>query len=424
MSFGAAWTAAWRSLERSSLGIEFRKFFDVFNPWLIGKTGISFSSGICVFSCLTVNIINCYLFNKTIKMSSAPPLTIYILPVSGVSFPAQLGILAALSSGRRIAGQPPTSAVPDVAIASSGGNIAAYYALSADWNKERIYSGVGMIHNESFLTGWADYMPSWLFVPFSQAVFRRGYGFASLFRRVFAPGQAREGTEIWTGAVCHSKREHRVFTNKAMGQTILTPRVAVVDQLPNLGDSLQPIYLDGDIRAISEITQGSASIPWIVRPVTFRNDQYSDGGGVFASPLSAFEANIRQLGQENKNRLRLFYISPINVDKAPRPLFGILKELSDLLHGSKANDMRTFINLLGALGADALTPEQLILPTPEDVAKMLTHLENNYSHFGVILYPQEDEPMIKLATKFHYIEIQTAMAIAEKSLRAYVWKVL
>jgi hypothetical protein len=352
------------------------------------------------------------------------PLTIYCLPISGVSFPSQLGILAALSNGRRYAGQADKRNVPDIALASSGGNLASYYAHSAGWNRERLYSGVGMFEQESFLTGWADYVPSWLFLPFSHSIFRRGYGFASFFHRIFAPGQAREGTEIWTGTVSHSARQHCVFTNKAKGHTILEPRISKPGVLPNFGDNLEPIYLDGDLRALADATQASASIPWVVKPTPFRGDKYSDGGGIFCSPLPLFEANIKQLGKNGNKKLRLFYISPYNVDKSPRVLFEILKEITDLLRGSAAYDMRTFVNIISALGGNDLNPDHYDnLASPQRVAEMLTDLENNFTHFAVLLYPENDQPEIELSTSFHYLEIHKAMLAAEKSLKAYVWKV-
>lgn len=357
-------------------------------------------------------------------MTEKTPLRVYCMPISGVHFPLQLGIVSAISQAVTYSGTGDVKLTkPDVVLGSSGGNIAAYYAFSCDWNKVRILSSTGMLSQESFITSWMDYIPTWIFLPFSKSLFRQGFGFENFFKRIFTSGQIKYGPEIWTGTVRSSTRDHVVFTNKAKNQTILTPRISNPMLRPNFSDAVEAVYLDGNLSNISKITQASASIPWVVNPVEFNEDLYSDGGSIYASPLICFADQLKELGK-TQYKIQMSYFSPFNVDNSPKAMFDIIKELGDLMKGSSSHDMNIFLSIISELGANSSIPEHHDVSSPEKLWNMLNSLENNeeVEHYAILYYPKDDETTIDLANKFHYVDLIRSIVKTEKSLQAYVWK--
>ena len=83
---------------------------------------------------------------------------IYVCPVSGGAFPLQLGLLAECGlAGVR----------PDIVMGSSGGNVAAYIGLAADWQAATIPTIATQVNTTMFAQSWwpryLNFFPSlWL----------------------------------------------------------------------------------------------------------------------------------------------------------------------------------------------------------------------------------------------------------------------
>lgn len=360
-----------------------------------------------------------------------PTTRIYVLPVSGNLFPVQLGILSAISMANTIIardriGREPSPAptlvppdqpidrrhdVPDIVLASSGGNIASYMALAANWDRDRIRSMTDLVSSDAFLASWYDTIPSWILLPFSRSLYRPGYGFETLFQSMFTTGQLRfSRTEIWTGVFNRTTSLHRVFSNRALGESILFPGSAttVTDQgtiAPsvksiNLGFDYSPIYAAGDQTLLAKVALASASIPWLVQPVRINGEEYSDAGSSAASPLVMMEHPILRLATDRNHILRLIYISPVPfslIHTASTSLFG---DIPNLLTAISNNDVRTFIRLILQLGADPNTPPDVYKSlTPELLAELLASLDRSGKHYAILLHPeQENGGMLDLLT--------------------------
>ena len=63
-------------------------------------------------------------------------LEVYILPVSGGGFPAQLQELIFFSNEKQLSSHSNESIeiIPDIFLGTSGGNVSAYVALSGKWS--------------------------------------------------------------------------------------------------------------------------------------------------------------------------------------------------------------------------------------------------------------------------------------------------
>jgi len=363
--------------------------------------------------------------------SSNDELRIFCLPVSGGHFPIQLGIMTALSTAFTIlkTRNPETYSSskthkPNIVLASSGGNIVSYYAQAADWDRTRIYSAVDHIRSDSFMASWTEYIPSWIFLPFSKSLFRPGFGFMGGFERMFTRASLREGPEIWTG-VCLSKyHSHRLFTNKAKGETLIVPK-NIKDVITNkelhLSTNIEPVYMDGDLSLAADITLASASIPWLVKPVRVDSHLYTDGGGMFSSPITILREAVCSLATEQNKILRLFYFSPSNITKDIKSTMDFVSLISDFLRASRSCDLRTFVSIITTLGADYHSPSHYENLTSEGLANLIQELDSTHNHYGIILFPTCQIDPIDL-TCIHPIIVRRYMVFCENNFSAFVWK--
>ncbi len=318
-------------------------------------------------------------------MTSKPPLSVYCLPVSGTAFTRQLAFLIMLSKASKLIGGP-KSLKPDVALGSSGGNISAYIAYAADWDHNNINEIINLFDSETFLTSWEHYLlPNWVYFLIAKSLFSAGYGFERIFRMWFGGRSAKEGVEIWTGTVDKDKHVHQLFTNKPKGHTVLTPRtVCGGSSGPLLAESAEIVYMDGDIKAISDITRASASIPFLVNPVCFQGRNYSDGGGIYASPFSVFSSNLMTLS--DTRTLRLIFFSSSNVDCIPESSISFSAELKDLINGIINQELRIFVNVLQHVGATNITKYTKV--NPDILASLIKDLDASGNHYGIIIFPE------------------------------------
>lgn len=358
-------------------------------------------------------------------------LRVYCLPVSGGHFPIQIGLMTVLSSAFTILKtrnpmvySSSKTQKPDVVLASSGGNIVSYYALAADWDRTRIYSAVDHIRSDSFMASWTEYIPSWLFLPFSKSLFRPGFGFMGGFERMFTRASLRAGPEIWTG-VCLSKyHSHRLFTNKGKGETLIVPKNiqdAVSNKELHLSTNVEPVYMDGDLSLAADITLASASIPWLVKPVGVDGHLYTDGGGMFSSPISVLREEVCSLATEQNKILRLIYFSPSNVTKDIKSTFDFVSLVSDFLRASRSCDLRSFVSIITTLGADYHAPTYYENLKAETLANLIEELDSTNNHYGMLLFPSFEIEPIDL-TCIHPINVRRYMVFTENNFCAFVWK--
>ena len=124
-----------------------------------------------------------------------------VLPVSGGAFPLQLALIAELSNPIHHINK---NIEPDLVMASSGGNVAAYISLAAQWDGNKISDIAKNLHSSMFIQSWwpsyLKFMPSWMIGYFKGSLYCNGSGATELFEKMFTPETIAK-TEIWTGTL-------------------------------------------------------------------------------------------------------------------------------------------------------------------------------------------------------------------------------
>ena len=208
---------------------------------------------------------------------------IYTLPISGGFMPAQVQLLINLSeAGFR----------PDLVCGCSGGNVAAYLGVAANWDskmmKTMMYEFCNSINIEtktrlsslSILLGFFS----------KDTGMYDEIGIESFFKKNIT-ASTNKNTEVWTGAYNKLSNKSVLFCNKSKHKSIVNPekincRMAGCEDL---------IFIDDDFHLLYLISKSTATIPMLLPDVYISQEAYIDGGMNWASPavplLSSLETN-------------------------------------------------------------------------------------------------------------------------------------
>lgn len=227
-------------------------------------------------------------------------LTTYVLQVSGGAFPVQLALLCEVYEAKKIlcdgkfSGQKDYS--PDLVLAASGGNVAAYIALAGDWSPEGIERTIRKVDTKMFAQKWLpdaiDFFPKWIFGFIKGSMYKEGYGAEKLFSTLFTSASIQR-TEIWTGT-------YNVTCGKAQFFCNLDEKSSIISQKSFAPSSLlygcMPLeYAAGDVKLLSKVSIASASIPMVVAEHDIGGIKYADGGAAYATPLPPFSDEIYRI---------------------------------------------------------------------------------------------------------------------------------
>lgn len=365
---------------------------------------------------------------ETCETALPERLVVYSLPVSGGEFVAQLGLLCELYEAltkTRI-----YKPFPDLVFGSSGGNIAAYVAMAADWSPDGIMRVARHIEPEMFIKSWFPtgfkFIPSVVAGLFNKSVYNEGYGGEYLYRRYFTNTSIAR-IEVWTGTYNKDTNKAELFCNKSQSSCMI--QNSDFYQTRHMYDTMPLQYLedtDDRIKRLSEISAASASIPYVVKSKLIGTSKYADGGILGSSPTTQLgfllynivmghseqskadheELLLSRCGTITvpkvqvlpKKRLCHYYICSYDVD-APytkSTTTGVstdipLTELiSKLIQSSILFDRMIGFNLVKALAGKELAKVQIVHFPELDYHKLNKILKWLYSHalhFSCILYP-------------------------------------
>lgn len=266
-----------------------------------------------------------------------------ILPISGGAFPIQLAILKHLCSL--------TNPRPDVVLASSGGNVAAYITAAADWSPYGIRRIVNSMHEELFLSPWTQgflsFVPSML-VGYFKGTWYNSSKYGIHFFNQFFTEQTIQNCEIWSGTVDCASKKAQIFCNRSHEQAIIKE-----DFDCKVHGILPAIYLNGKVEDIATVALASASIPTVVPPQKIRERLYADGGVIHASPLTCMKDILHKLEDHNGSGLHLTYINCFDMQKedpiTPSYLTSVHNgkiTMMDLVHNLSITDRSAGIDLM------------------------------------------------------------------------------
>lgn len=227
-------------------------------------------------------------------------LNVLVLPVSGGGFASQLAILQHLCE---------TKYIPDITLASSGGNVAAYVAAGANWKWagiERIARG---LTQDLFAKSWHSLgITSFVIGYFEGNVYRKGSGVQEFLSECFDKTSITK-YEIWTGTYNKDQNRARLFCNRSKKNSIMD--ITYIDK--ELTQSMDPVFAKGCISTIGKASIASASIPAIVPPEVIDNEQHQDGGVAGASPLTIMQEPILHHVKTFNKSLHITYINSIDL---------------------------------------------------------------------------------------------------------------
>jgi len=313
-------------------------------------------------------------------------LEIYVLPVSGGGFPAQLQQLIYYTNEKQIATNTTEENgnyleyTPDICLATSGGNVTAYIGLSGNWTEGGIKRVVKTMNAKMFSQTWwpgpMGFLPTWILGIFEGAIFKPGYGPGRLLK-AFSDDRSIQEVEIWSGTFNKTQKRSGFFCNKKLTDSYISSTT----YSPFIFKTMPLIYTDGDIDLISKVTVASASVPILFKPVEIAGEEYIDGGVTFSSPLTAMQEEIYNIMKgittpssystvsspfplpdpnsnpdltirRDKDLLHIIYMSPYNMDNTTEKVSSTLGSdtfLSYMTDASSLKDRYTGINLLERL---------------------------------------------------------------------------
>lgn len=199
---------------------------------------------------------------------------------------------------------------PDITLGTSGGAVAAYIALAADWDPCGISRIARNMYSGMFVGSWwpasLSFLPSWMVGFFMGSTYNNGKGENEFFDQLFNHHTITRD-EIWVGTANRTHGKAELFCNQSRKQS----QIKVNSFSPASTGCLPLSFMDGDVPLISSVVKASASIPTIVPEQPIGKDLYVDGGVYFASPLTPMADSIGEL--EDEGGLHLVYISSFDL---------------------------------------------------------------------------------------------------------------
>lgn len=225
---------------------------------------------------------------------------ILVLPISGGGFVTQLAGLQHLCEAQFI---------PDLTLASSGGNVAAYVAAAANWKWPGIERIARELSQDLFIQPWNNITAvSMVMGYFKGAVYDKGSGVYGFLSRHFN-SETITKYEIWTGTYNKNRQKALLFCNRAAKDSIMDS--SCIDH--DLTQSMEPVFANGNVELLAEAGVASASIPAIVPSQRIMGEDYIDGGIAGASPLSIMQEPILKYVQVNEAPLHIIYVNSVDL---------------------------------------------------------------------------------------------------------------
>lgn len=237
---------------------------------------------------------------------------VLVLPVSGGGFVSQLAIIQHLCEAQF---------VPDITLASSGGNVAAYVASAANWKWPAIERISRELTNDLFVSPWNSVSPMAFIVGYFKGdVYNKGSGVHDFLAKYFTPETITK-YEIWTGTYNKQKQKARLFCNRSKEKSIMD--VSCIDH--DLTQSMESVFTNGNVKMIAQAGIASASIPAIVPVEVIEGEQYQDGGIAGASPLTIMQEPILHFIRENNAPLHIVYVNSVDLSSpSMKPCHNVL----------------------------------------------------------------------------------------------------
>lgn len=245
---------------------------------------------------------------------------ILVLPVSGGGFATQLAIIQHLCG---------IQFIPDITLASSGGNVAAYVSAASNWKWADIERIARDLSQDLFASPWNSVSSlSMIIGYFKGEVYNRGKGVHDFLTKYFT-SETIAKYEIWTGTYNKNRQQARLFCNRSKDKSIMD--VSCIDH--DLTQSMTPVFTNGDIGLLADAGIASASIPAVVPAQKVLGEEYIDGGVAGASPLIIMQEPILKYTRDNDVPLHIVYVNSVDLARPDnKPIRNILDNWKQAAH--------------------------------------------------------------------------------------------
>lgn len=304
---------------------------------------------------------------------------VLVLPVSGGGFVTQLAIIQHLCE---------LLFVPDITLASSGGNVAAYVAAAANWKWPAIERIARELSQDLFVRPWSGVSTlSMIMGYFKGDVYNKGSGVRDFLSQYFTTTSIMK-YEIWTGTYNKNRQKARLFCNRNAKTSIMN--VSCIDH--DLTQSMEPIFTDGDIELIGKAGIASASIPAIVPAEKILNEDYIDGGVAGASPLTIMQEPILKHTYDNNCPLHIIYVNSVDLSSPNiNPIHNILdtwkQATRDLVRSQTVIDRLAAYELLRCYPG-SMNKEEFICN--HDNMKRIEQIQSRVKYSMLEIYPTDN----------------------------------
>lgn len=230
---------------------------------------------------------------------------ILVLPISGGGFPFQLAVIRDLAT---------IEWKPDISLATSGGNVAAYTAAAGDWKVDGIDKACLKLSSNVFTKSWLpSTIPSHIVGLFQGSIYKSAKKESIDFFEKNFTKETVSKYEVWSGTTHIYERSAQMICNRSKSGSVLGGRdISCSDT-----GCREAMYMNGDVCNIGLASLASASIPAIVPHVEVEGEILCDGGMLYASPLSCLSSAIHAAAKEKKETIHITYISSRDTDTPP-----------------------------------------------------------------------------------------------------------
>jgi len=360
-----------------------------------------------------------------------------------------LGLLQNVSDARikKTGKKGKRSYAPDLCLGSSGGSITELIGMSANWDSDLIQFNASFLNSEMFVRRWVDknlcIIPELVFALANKSLYDEGRGGYEYFERIFT-SESILSTEVWIGTYNYEDKKTQFFCNKTKGDSYINHISFNSDQ--TLFSSKSLIFCDGDLETIFNVSLASSSIPLIVPTKKIMENNYGDGGVMYASPLSVFYKEIARIingidqhyntntndipcndeneqiiltskSPEHKN-LRMFYfmgqqdLDDINENGI------IVDTFISIIKASLIRDRNTSIELLELLSTSGISNETYLELTMDELSDIIDYY-SKYKHYVICLFPHGN-PKISIAD-FTGKDVIDLMTYVRHNFGCHIW---
>jgi len=359
---------------------------------------------------------------------------IYVLPISGGGFVSQIALLAEVYDATydcdntydyhrsvRLGSKSAQPGTPDLVLASSGGNVAAYLAMVSGWSSSGLAQNIKSVHSSIFVQPWTPpFLPSGIMFYSTKSIYRNGTGMDQLFTSMFTPQSVKQ-TEIWSGTYNTNSQKGGMFCNLAKENAFLQDDL--VEDGMILYDCDPCTYVDGDLLTISKVVHASAAIPFVTEGIYIGEDRYIDGGVAYSSPLipmsEHLKASLKKRMDSNsmdERIVQLFYFCSYDMDQRFNDSM-YDTSIGALVHSSGLQDRAFALNFIRQFADVGVVPAKYDDLTSAKLRVILKGMQ--HKSFVIFLFPRNSVAVD--VANFTTKQLIEYMNWAKKNYSAIVW---